>query len=70
MRKWSAVALVALFSGPAVAAPLTGPAAYGDWRTDAPGVVRKITPDDLPPPRSAPQRRAAGGGGAAGRAPS
>ena len=50
MRKWSAVALVALFSGPAMAAPLTGPAAYGDWRTDAPGVMRKITPNDLPPP--------------------
>jgi glucose/arabinose dehydrogenase len=28
----------------------TGPAAYGDWRTDAPGVQRLITPDDLPPP--------------------
>ena len=50
MRKWSAMALVALFAGPAMAAPLTGPAAYGDWRTDAPGVVRKITPNDLPPP--------------------
>ncbi len=30
----------------------TGAAAYGDWRTDAPGVVRKITPADLPPPLS------------------
>ena len=28
----------------------TGPAAYGDWRTDAPGVRRLITPADLPPP--------------------
>ena len=28
----------------------TGDAAYGDWRTDAPGVVRHITPADLPPP--------------------
>ena len=28
----------------------TGAAAYGDWTTDAPGVVRKITPDDLNPP--------------------
>ncbi len=29
---------------------LTGAAAYGDWTTDAPGVVRKITPADLAPP--------------------
>jgi glucose/arabinose dehydrogenase len=28
----------------------TGAAAYGDWRTDAPGVRRKITPADLPAP--------------------
>ena len=26
----------------------TGAAAYGDWRTDAPGVRRKITPADMP----------------------
>ena len=25
-----------------------GPAAYGDWRADAPGVRRFITPADLP----------------------
>ncbi len=29
---------------------LTGAAAYGDWRTDGPGVRRKITPADMPPP--------------------
>src|SRR5258706_14706503 len=29
---------------------LMGPAAYGDWRVDAPGVRRKITPADRPPP--------------------
>ncbi|QGM46624.1 sorbosone dehydrogenase family protein [Methylocystis heyeri] len=29
---------------------LTGAAAFGDWRSDAPGVVRKISPGDLPPP--------------------
>jgi glucose/arabinose dehydrogenase len=28
----------------------TGVAAFGDWRTDAPGVMRKITPADLPRP--------------------
>ena len=50
MRGWSAAVLLGFFAGPAMAAPLTGAAAYGDWRTDAPGVVRKIMPDDLPPP--------------------
>jgi glucose/arabinose dehydrogenase len=29
---------------------LTGPAAYGDWRSDSPGVRRKMTPADLPAP--------------------
>ncbi len=28
----------------------TGKAAFGDWKTDAPGVRRKITVADLPPP--------------------
>ena len=27
-----------------------GPAGYGDWRADAPGVRRLITPADLPLP--------------------
>lgn len=27
----------------------TGPGAYGDWRADAPGAWRKISPGDLPP---------------------
>jgi glucose/arabinose dehydrogenase len=31
-------------------ATLTGAAAYGDWRSDAPGVRRKLTPADLPAP--------------------
>jgi glucose/arabinose dehydrogenase len=31
---------------------LTGKAAMGDWTSDAPGVRRKITVDDLPPPSS------------------
>jgi len=29
---------------------LTGAAAYGDWRSDAPGLRRKISPADMPPP--------------------
>src|SRR5881628_2767023 len=31
---------------------LTGNAANGDWKSDAPGVRRKITVNDLPPPSS------------------
>jgi glucose/arabinose dehydrogenase len=31
-------------------APLTGRAAYGDWRSDAPGVRRQLTEDTLPAP--------------------
>lgn len=42
----------------------TGSAAFGDWRTDAPGVQRLITPADLPAPYATgsvanPSRRAA-----------
>lgn len=33
-------------------AVLTGDAAKGDWRTDAPGVRRKLTAQDLPPPNA------------------
>src|SRR6266576_4609712 len=33
-------------------AVLTGKAAMGDWTSDAPGVTRKITVQDLPPPSS------------------
>jgi glucose/arabinose dehydrogenase len=40
-------------SGPA----LTGAAAYGDWRGDAPGVWRTITPADLPRPQATPSAR-------------
>ena len=29
---------------------LVGPAAYGDWRSDAPGVRRKLVPADMPAP--------------------
>jgi len=43
---------VALFAaaGPAIGQTRTGDAAYGDWRTDAPGVVRKISAGDVPKP--------------------
>ena len=32
---------------------LTGQAALGDWTTDAPGVRRRLTLDDLPKPNAA-----------------
>ena len=37
-------------NGPA----LVGAAAYGDWRSDAPGVRRKLTPADMPAPLASP----------------
>lgn len=53
IRFWLCVA-AALSAGPghvlAQNGPLTGEAAYGDWRSDRPGVVRLIRPADLPKP--------------------
>ena len=37
-------------SSPTVGPLLTGAAAFGDWRNDAPGVRRLIRPSDEPPP--------------------
>jgi hypothetical protein len=54
MKRWPTLALFAAIAAPATAATLTGPAAFGDWRADAPGVVRHITIADLPPDRPAP----------------
>jgi len=34
----------------AAEAPQVGDAAYGDWHSDAPGVVRRFTPDAMPAP--------------------
>ena len=48
---WAAAALLAaLVYGAAAAEPLTGAAAFGDWRSDKPGVSRLIRPGDLPKP--------------------
>ena len=33
---------------------LVGAAAYGDWRTDAPGVRRRLTSADMPVPLASP----------------
>ena len=52
MRLGSLVLMSLLGAAPALAdeAVRTGAAAFGDWRTDAPGVRRLITPADLPVP--------------------
>ncbi len=52
----------------------TGEAAFGDWRTDAPGVARRITPADMPkpfasPPTAAPSANVARPAGAEPKAP-
>ncbi len=46
----SLTSLLLVLALPAVAEPLTGKAAFGDWQADAPGVTRLITPGDLAPP--------------------
>jgi glucose/arabinose dehydrogenase len=61
MRLGFLVLLCLLSAAPAFADETvrTGAAAFGDWRTDAPGARRLITPADLPPPfatRSAASR--------------
>ena len=75
MRSIGAIG-VCLFTATALAADdvRTGPAAYGDWRTDAPGVRRLITPADMPPPNATgsvanPSRRAPRTPAVAPRAP-
>jgi len=52
MRLGSLVLICLVGATPAFAddAVRTGAAAFGDWRTDAPGVRRLITPADLPAP--------------------
>jgi hypothetical protein len=53
---WLTVAFAAGGIGAAMAqsAPLTGDAAFGDWRSDRPGVSRLIRPEDLPKPGATP----------------
>jgi len=51
--KTVAVVALACGAGPALAATLTGSAAMGDYKSDAPGVTRKITVADIPPPMMA-----------------
>jgi len=54
MRRAALLLFCGLIAAPAAAAPLAGKAAYGDWKSDAPGVTRKITPADLPPDVATP----------------
>ncbi len=54
----TATSLLALLSLPALAQDVrVGKAAYGDWQTDAPGVTRKITVNDLSAPLETPSGR-------------
>jgi glucose/arabinose dehydrogenase len=43
---------LAVLAAPVLAQERAGPAAFGDWRADAPGVVRRITAADLPAPHA------------------
>ncbi|MEA2831721.1 MAG: hypothetical protein QOF22_2469, partial [Bradyrhizobium sp.] len=50
-----ALALATAFAAPAMGqSPLTGNAAFGDWRSDKPGVTRLIKPENLPKPGATP----------------
>ena len=51
-----AFALTIALAGPALAQsePLRGAAAFGDWRSNKPGVIRLIRPEDLPKPGATP----------------
>ena len=51
-REWLLSSMLLLVPAAGSAQSLTGQAAFGDWRGDAPGVVRNITSADLPPPYS------------------
>ncbi|MGZ3296548.1 MAG: PQQ-dependent sugar dehydrogenase, partial [Xanthobacteraceae bacterium] len=52
---WAFVS-TAVLMGPALAQsePLKGAAAFGDWRSNKPGVIRLIRPEDLPKPGATP----------------
>jgi glucose/arabinose dehydrogenase len=50
-----ALMLAGTLAAPAMGqSPLTGNAAFGDWRTDKPGVSRLIKPENLPKPGATP----------------
>ncbi|HMH02887.1 MAG TPA: hypothetical protein VK556_01665, partial [Candidatus Udaeobacter sp.] len=51
-QSWSICIVLALGVAADAGTLLTGEAAMGDWTSDAPGVRRKITVQDLPQPSS------------------
>src|SRR5436305_12495896 len=51
---WLAALTVLTTGATAGAETLTGAAAFGDWRTDRPGVTRHITANDWPKPWATP----------------
>ncbi len=53
MRLWIVAGLL-IAPGVSAQAVRVGAAAYGDWRSDAPGVIRLIRPSDLPQPGETP----------------
>ena len=48
------ILVVSARHAPGQSGPLTGSAAFGDWRSDAPGLRRIIRPEDLPNPGATP----------------
>ncbi len=55
--RWSLPVILAAVAAPLAAAErdvLKGQDAFGDWTRNAPGTVRLIRPDDLPPPGATP----------------
>src|SRR5437868_4711876 len=55
-RLWFTAVIFAAGLGHALAqsGPLVAPAAFGDWRSDEPGLSRIIKPEDLPKPGATP----------------
>src|SRR5579872_3871577 len=51
---WLSASLIVAVPHCAVGQTLTGAAAFGDWRSDKPGLSRVIRPDDLPKPGATP----------------
>jgi glucose/arabinose dehydrogenase len=51
---WLSAILIAAVPQYAAGQTLTGVAAFGDWRSDKPGLSRLIRPDDLPKPGATP----------------
>ena len=56
-KRLASVSVVALFASVSAASAIDyrgGPSAFGDWRTDSPGLTRKIGPEDVAAPLASP----------------